>query len=74
MGFDKIEINLVGVVVGGVGVSIIDHRNEAISQLLLAQFWPNFKGRFLRPSLKDAKYHDDICPENICPGNIWPYQ
>ena len=38
MGFDKIEINLVGVVVGGVGVSIIDHRNEAISQLLLAQF------------------------------------
>ena len=74
MGFDKIEINLVGVVGGGVGISIIDHRNEAISQLLLAQFWPNFKRRFLGPSRANSNCHNDICPGNIFPGNICPYQ
>ena len=30
---------------------------SAISQLLLARFWPNFKGRFLGPSLTDLNYH-----------------
>ena len=30
---------------------------SAISQLLLARFWPNFKGRFLGPSLTDSNCH-----------------
>ena len=45
-----------------------------IYQLLLTQFWPNFKGGFLGPSLTDANCHSDICKRNICPGNICPYQ
>ena len=45
-----------------------------ISQLLLTWFWPNFKGRFLEPSLTDASRYGDICPVNICPGDICPYQ
>ena len=45
-----------------------------ISQLLLTQFWPNFKGGFLGPSLADSNCHGDICPGNICPGNICPVQ
>ena len=45
-----------------------------ISQLLLARFWPNFKGRFLGPSLTDVNCHGDICPGNICQGDICPYQ
>ena len=40
----------------------------------MARFGPNFKGRFLGPSLTDANCHSDICPGNICPGNICPYQ
>ena len=35
---------------------------SAISQLLLARFWPNLKGRFLGPSLTDPNSHGDICP------------
>ena len=31
-------------------------------QLLLTQFLPNFKGRFLEPSLTDANRYGDICP------------
>ena len=31
--------------------------------------WPNFKGRFLKPSLTDANRYGDTCPVNICPGN-----
>ena len=46
----------------------------AISQLLVAQFWPNLKGRFLGPYWTDFNCHDDICPGNICPGDICPYQ
>ena len=48
------------------------HTNSmsAISQLLQARFGPNFKGRFLGPSITDANCHGDICPGNICPGNI----
>ena len=47
---------------------------SAISQLLLAQLWSNFKYRFLRPSWTDSNCHGDIRPGNICPGNICPYQ
>ena len=50
----------------------------AISQLLLARFWPNFKGRFLWPFLTDANCHSDICSGNICPyqeylSSYWPW-
>ena len=45
-----------------------------ISQLLLTQFWPNFKSRFLGTYRTDSSYHHDICPGNICPGDICPYQ
>ena len=38
---------------------------SGISQLLLTQCWPNFKGRFLEPSLTDANRYGDICPVNI---------
>ena len=34
---------------------------SGISQLLLTQCWPNFKGRFKRQSLTDANYYSDIC-------------
>ena len=47
---------------------------SVISQLLLNRFGPNFKCRFLGPSLTDANCHSDICPGNICPGDICPYQ
>ena len=47
---------------------------SAISQLLLARFWPNFKGRFLGTSRRDSYCYVDICPGNICPGDICPYQ
>ena len=52
------------------------HTNSmsAISQLLLAQFWQNLKGRFLGHSWKDSNYQDDICSGNICHGDICPYQ
>ena len=56
---------------------------SAISQLLLARFWPNFKGRFLGHSRTDSNCYSDICARNIYPGNIclykeylyyyWPY-
>ena len=46
---------------------------SGISQLLLTQFWPNFKGRFLGQSLIDANCYGDIYPGNICPGNICTY-
>ena len=42
---------------------------SVISQLLLNQFWQNFKRRFLGPS-----WTDSICHEDIRPGNICPYQ
>ena len=45
-----------------------------ISQLLVTQFWPNFKGRFLGPSSTDSNYNGDICPSNICHGDICPHQ
>ena len=46
----------------------------AISQLLLTQFWWNFKGRFLWTSRTDSTCHGDICPGNICPRDICPNQ
>ena len=46
----------------------------AISQLLLARFWPNFKGGFLGHFLTYSKCHNDICSGNICPCDICPYQ
>ena len=39
---------------------------SGISQMLLTQFGPNFKGK----SLTDANRQGDICTGNICPGNI----
>ena len=45
-----------------------------ISQLLLTQFWPNFKSRFLGTYRTDFSCHHDICPGNISPGDICPYQ
>ena len=47
---------------------------SAISQLLLARFWPNFKGRFLGPFWTYPNCHNDICPGNISPCDICPYQ
>ena len=47
---------------------------SAISQLLLAWFWPNFKGRFLGPFWTYHNYHNDICPGNISSCNICPCQ
>ena len=38
-----------------------------ISQLLRIRFWPNFEGRFLRPSLTGFNCLRDNCPCNICP-------
>ena len=46
---------------------------SGISQLLMTQFWPNFKGRILGPCLKDADCYGDICQGNICPGDICSY-
>ena len=45
-----------------------------ISQLLLTQLWPNFKGSLLGSSLTDANPLSDICPRKMCPGDICPYQ
>ena len=52
------------------------HTNSmsAISQLLLARFWWNFKGSFLGASRTDSNYQVNICPGNICPGDICPHQ
>ena len=47
---------------------------SAISQQLVPRFWPNFKVRFLAPSITDANWHGNICSINICPGNNYPYQ
>ena len=44
-----------------------------ISQLLLARFLPNFKSRFLGPSLTDVNCHGDIFQGKICPDNICPH-
>ena len=40
----------------------------------MTRIWPNFKGRFLVPSITDANCHGNICQGNICPGDICPYQ
>ena len=45
-----------------------------ISQLLLIQFWPNFKGWFLGPSITDANCHGTICSGHICPSDICLYR
>ena len=47
---------------------------SAISQLLLVQFWPNFKCRFPWPLWTYSNCHNDICPGYICPCNICPYK
>ena len=39
----------------------------AISQLLLARFWSNFKQRVLGAYTTDYNCHRRICPGNICP-------
>ena len=48
-------------------VSLQHLSTSAISHLLLTQFLPNFKGRFLRPYLTDANCQGDISPGYICP-------
>ena len=52
------------------------HTNSmsAISQLLLAGFWWNFKSRFLWTFRTDSNCQGDIYPCNICPRDICPYQ
>ena len=52
------------------------HTNSmsVISQVLLTQFWWNFKYRFLGTSRTYSNCHGYICPGNICPHNICPYQ
>ena len=40
---------------------------SGISQLLLSQFRPNFKSRFLGLSGTEVNFHSNICPSNICP-------
>ena len=52
------------------------HRNSmlVISQLLLSQFWWNFKRMFLGTSKTDSNYQVEICSGNICPGYICSYQ
>ena len=62
-----------------IGVHTTTHHHHtnslaAISQLLLTQFWSNFKHRALGTSTTDSNCHCDICPGNICPGDICPYQ
>ena len=47
---------------------------SAIFQLLMTRFWPNFKDRFLGPSLTDANCHCDIWPGKNCLGDICSYQ
>ena len=47
---------------------------SAISQLLLARFWSNFKQRVLGTYTTDYNCHHDICPCNIFPGDICLYQ
>ena len=47
---------------------------SAISQLLLAQFWSNFKQRVLGTYRTDYNCQHDICSGNICPWDICPYQ
>ena len=44
---------------------------SGISQLLLIQFWWNFKVSFLGT---DSNHQDNICSGNICSGDICPYQ
>ena len=48
-----------------------DHLNVwgPISQLLLIRSLPNFKGRFMRPSVTADKCHWEICPCNIFSGH-----
>ena len=47
---------------------------SGISQLLLTQFWWNFKGSFLGTSRTDSNYQVNICLGNICPDQICPHQ
>ena len=39
---------------------------SGICQLLMTQFIPNFKSKFLGPSLTDANPQGDTCSGNIC--------
>ena len=45
-----------------------------LSQLLLTQFWPNFKSMYLGTSRTEFSCHSDICLGNISPEDICPYQ
>ena len=38
------------------------------------QFWPNFKGMFLEPSLNHTICQGDICKGNIYPNDICTWQ
>ena len=43
-------------------LSVTKFLANLISELLLTQFWPNLKGRFMGPSSTDSICHGDICP------------
>ena len=43
---------------------------SGISQLLMTQLYPNFKGRFLGTARTDSNGYSDICRCNISPGDI----
>ena len=45
-----------------------------ISHLLMARFWPNFKGRFLEPFWTYFNCNGDIFLGKICPSDVCPYQ
>ena len=74
----KLETDLFGTIFNRCQVSRehlsmqhLSWRHMSISAI--SQFWPNFEGRFLGPSLPDAICQGNIFPDNICPGDIfWP--
>ena len=45
---------------------------SAISQLLLNQFWQNFRFKFSWAFFDRCHITDDICTMNLCPDNICP--
>ena len=72
--FKSIEVEIALIPISPATHPPATHPKKYISQLLVAQFGPNFKERFLGPFLTDANRHADIYPSNICPRNICPYK
>ena len=72
--FKSIEVEIALIPISPATHPPATHPKKYISQLLVAQFGPNFKERFLGPFLTDANRHTDIYPSNICFRNICPYK